>query len=440
MVLAALLSGSAFFGAPSAVANGARFLGSLTVAPTSHPAAAMAATPSGNGYWIVTSSGQVHTFGDADHFGGAANRRISGRVADIAPTPTGRGYWLFGRDGAVYGFGDARWKGSRRGRVASEIVAGVASPSGYGYWLIGRRGGVFAFGDARRKGGPGSHGISAPIEGAVATRSGKGYWIVGRDGAVYNYGDAPFLGSRRGRPNNGTIVDIARTAAGDGYWLVSSNGSIYPFGRARFRGGMGNQLMLSPVVEIAAPSTGGYWFIAEEGAIYSASADGTFVADPNALSTKIQRMVGDLYFRVNAERSARGLSLLEWDPRLARLASDWSTWMGASQEFNHLDLAALFRDPAYSTRYRSLRENIYNGSGSWRTAGAAHLSLMNSDPHRKTILTPELTSMGVGVACLNGRLWVTEEFGVWLNLPAPAPRSTPPREPIVAGDMKGISC
>jgi hypothetical protein len=435
-----MFSASALFSASSADARGAQFLGSLATQPSSFPAVSIAPSASGNGYWIVTSRGQVYNFGDAAFLGGMGNETISAPIVDIAATPTGRGYWLFARNGAVYNFGDADWKGSMRGKAPSAIVAGEATPTGNGYWLFGRDGGVYDFGDADWKGSMRGRSLSAPIEGASITRSGNGYWLVGRNGAVFSFGDARNHGTMVGRGPNGAVVDIARTPTGGGYWLVSERGSIYHFGDAKFRGSMGRQLMLSPVAAIGAPRTGGYWFVSADGAIFSGSADGNFVADPNALSTKLARMTSDLYYRVNAERQARGLRLLEWDPQLARLASQWSAWMGTTQTFGHQDLAALFRDPVYANRYRSLRENIYNGTGSWRTAGAAHLSLMNSDSHRKTMLTPELTSMGVGVACLNGRLWVTEEFGVWLNDPAPAPRSTPPRDPVVAGDMSGTSC
>lgn len=440
VALAALFSSSVFLRASTADARGAQFLGSLASAPSSYPAVAVASTPSGNGYWIVTSRGQVYDFGDASHFGGMGHETIAGPIVDIAATPTGRGYWLFSRSGAVYNFGDADWKGSMRGKTPTAIVAGASTPTGNGYWLFSRSGAVYDFGDAKWRGSKSNTALRAPIEGAAVTRSGNGYWLVGRDGNVYSLGDARSHGSMLGRGPNGAVVDIARTPSGNGYWLVSERGSIYHFGDATFRGSMGRQLMLSPVTSIAAPSNGGYWFVSADGAVFSGSADGNFVADPNALSTKLARMTSDLYYRINAERQARGLPLLAWDPQLARLASQWSTWMGTTQRFGHQDLGALFRDPAYASRYRSLRENIYNGTGSWRTAGAAHLSLMNSDSHRKTILTPELTSVGVGVACLNGRLWVTEEFGVWVSGAVPAPRSTPPRDPVVAGDTSGTSC
>lgn len=439
VALAALLSAGSFITASRAEAAGARYLGSMAANPSTYPAAAIESTNSGDGYWIVTSRGQVYSFGDAHFYGGLGQRTIGTTIVDIVATPSGNGYLLIGRNGAVFPFGDASWHGSMKGRTSSPIVAAATTPTGNGYWLFSRRGRVFHFGDARWRGAAfGS--TSTTIEGAVATPTGRGYWLAGANGAVFRFGDAGAYGSMAGRGTYGDVVDIAATSTGRGYWLVTANGSIYNFGDAKFRGSMGRQLLLSPVVSITAPPDGGYWFASAEGAVYTASADGTFTADPYALSTKISKMTSDLYYRINLERNARGLTPLEWDPVLSDLARYWANYMGNTGQFRHQDLGALFRDPKFATRYRSLRENIYNGTGSWRTAGAAHLSLMTSDPHRATILTPELTSVGVGVACLNGRLWVVQEFGVWLNRPAPAPRATPSRDPIVASSTAGLSC
>lgn len=427
--------------ASDAEARGAQFYGSLAGTSSRAPNAAMAAKPSGDGYWLVSSTGIVHAYGAARLFGSMAGNHVSGRIVDIAPTSSGRGYWLFGSDGAVYNFGDAAWKGAMRDTgVSSPIVAGVATPTDNGYWLFGSDGAVYALGDARWHGSMRRRGLSAPVVGAIASASGDGYLIAGRDGAVYRFGDARWYGGMKGRATNGRIVDIARTPSGYGYWLVSELGSIYHFGNAAFRGSMGRKLMLSPVVSMVAARGGGYWFTSRDGAVYSASAEGTFVVDPNSMAIRLEKMAAEIYFRINTERAARGLRLLQWDPRLVRYASQWATWMGTTGDFDHSNLAALFDNPDYATRYRSLRENIFNGTGDWRTSGAAHLSLMNSDPHRKTILMPELTSVGIGVACLNGRLWVAQEFGVWIDQPAPQPRSTPPRDPIAAGDMNGLSC
>ncbi len=441
-VASATLFGAALLlPASTADARGAQFLGSVAGSSQTFDIVAIAPTPSGGGYWLLNERGFVFDFGDATNYGGMGSKTITAPVVDLVPTPTGRGYWLIGRDGGVYHFGDAPFRGSMRAKgISAPIVGGASTPTGRGYWLFGRDGGVYNLGDAAWRGSMRAKGTSAPVVGGTATKSGNGYWMTSRDGGVYNLGDAPYYGSMRGKHPKGLIIDIARTPSGKGYWLVSTAGSIYHFGDAKWRGSVGGNLMLSPVASLAANARGGYWFLSRDGAVYTASAEGYFTADPNALSTRLQRMQVDLFIRVNQEREARGLRPLEWDPQLTKLAMSWSNHMGATGSFAHQDFSAIFRNPDYASRYRSLRENIYNGTGDWRSAGAAHVALMNSDPHRKTILTPELTSMGIGVACLGGRLWVTEEFGVWLSNPAPVSRSTPPRDPIVRDQLDGASC
>ena len=75
------------------------------------PPVDIAATSTGEGYWIVTDNGRVRAFGDAAHLGDASN--VSSPIAGIAPTPSGRGYRLVTELGSVMNFGDARSAPSR---------------------------------------------------------------------------------------------------------------------------------------------------------------------------------------------------------------------------------------------------------------------------------------------------------------------------------------
>ncbi len=112
MALAALLSAGSFITASSAEAAGARYLGSMASNPSTYAAVAIESTASGNGYWIVTSRGQVYPFGDAHFYGGLGQRTIGTTIVDLVATPSGNGYLLFGRNGAVFPFGDATLHGS----------------------------------------------------------------------------------------------------------------------------------------------------------------------------------------------------------------------------------------------------------------------------------------------------------------------------------------
>jgi hypothetical protein len=72
----------------------------------------MAATPDGQGYWLVASDGGVFTFGDATFFGSAAGVHLNQPVDGIEATPDGRGYWLAAADGGVFTYGDAGFLGA----------------------------------------------------------------------------------------------------------------------------------------------------------------------------------------------------------------------------------------------------------------------------------------------------------------------------------------
>jgi uncharacterized protein YkwD len=186
---------------------------------------------------------------------------------------------------------------------------------------------------------------------------------------------------------------------------------------------------------------GGYWLATSDGGVFSATKSGQLINDPNLQPrTREQAIAEDLLERINAERAARGLRMLAWDPRLAGIATMWSQHMGAANSFGHQNLASLFNDAAFRGRYSSVRENIYNGGGGYGDSGSAHVSLMNSPPHRTSILTPQLQSVGIGAACVNGHLWLTQEFGTFAGNPAPGAMATPPRDPVVRPSEGGPAC
>ena len=92
----------------------------------------------------ASASGSAFTSGSAEVTG-----CLAGDIEDLAATPSGNGYWLVGSDGGVFTYGDAGFFGSMGGQAMNRpVVDIVATASGQGYWLIGADGGVFAFGDA----------------------------------------------------------------------------------------------------------------------------------------------------------------------------------------------------------------------------------------------------------------------------------------------------
>ncbi|MGH9154350.1 MAG: hypothetical protein ACRD1K_00495 [Acidimicrobiales bacterium] len=73
---------------------------------------------------MAASGGGVFAFGDAHFLGSAGALRLAQPVVDLAATGSGDGYWLVARDGGVFAFGDARFLGSVAGvRLARPVVA-----------------------------------------------------------------------------------------------------------------------------------------------------------------------------------------------------------------------------------------------------------------------------------------------------------------------------
>ena len=420
-------------------ASGAKYYGS----PAGHlsaPVVSMAATPSGNGYWLAASDGSVYSYGDAHFYGSMGGHPLTQPVVGMAATISGHGYWLVARDGGIFSFGDARFYGSMGGLHLNQPIVGMSQThSGHGYWMVASDGGIFSFGDARFYGSTGALHLVRPVVGMATTASGHGYWMVASDGGIFSFGDALFYGSTGGLAIPAPIAGMA--PAGHGYWLVGADGTVYSFGQAQHNAVVPPHQPVAGVSAMSAPAGGGFWFVTLNGLVYSATPSGQFVSDPNAPGARQQAIAADLLARINVERRARGLSALSGDSTLSNLAQFWSAVMASQNRMYHQNLNALFANPTYATRYRMVRENIYNGfGGSWSESGGAHLALMNSAPHRSTILMPQLTSVGVGATCVNGHLWVAEEFGLSISYPMPPNPPTPPVQPIAAPSPSGPSC
>jgi hypothetical protein len=265
-----LLSGSAFgsavgyrmvAGDGGIFSFGAPFYGSMGGQPITAPIVGMATPPLRNGvsvprYFMVGSDGNVYDFGLATattraNLGSMYGKHLNQPIVGMAATPSGNGYWLVARDGGIFPFGDAAGYGSTGGiRLNQPIVGMAATPSGNGYWLVAADGGIFPFGDAAQ--GLGSTGdvhLNQPMVGMAATPSGRGYWLVAADGGIFPFGDGTQgLGSTGNIHLNQPIVGMASTASARGYWLVAADGGIFPFGDAPGLGSMGGTKLVKPVV------------------------------------------------------------------------------------------------------------------------------------------------------------------------------------------------
>jgi D-alanyl-D-alanine carboxypeptidase len=243
-------------------AGAARYLGDAAGRTLPGHLVGISSTPTGNGYWLVTTAGAVVPFGDATGHGSAAGIALWEPVVGMAPTPSGRGYWLVAADGGIFSYGDAAFRGSAGGIDLWAPIVGMApTPSGRGYWLAASDGGIFTYGDARFRGSAGALPLAAPVVAMAATPSGRGYWMVAADGGIFTYGDAPFLGAAVNW--YGTDLDavgMARTP--DGYVVVGADGSA-----VRFSANAAPVATPAPQVGFAADSAAGHpraagWWVA----------------------------------------------------------------------------------------------------------------------------------------------------------------------------------
>jgi hypothetical protein len=112
---------------------------------------------------------------------------------------------------------------------------------------------------------------------------------------------------------------------------------------------------------------------------------------------------------VNAERAKSGLSPLQVDDRLTRIAREHSLLMAAKHGLSHQfpgepDLRHRIVPTGF--RFDFSGENVAFDADAPR----AHRSLMNSPPHRANILRPQFSTIGIGVVRSGNQIYVTEDF------------------------------
>ncbi|WP_276961324.1 hypothetical protein [Ferrimicrobium acidiphilum] len=139
--------------------------------PLNAPIVGIIPTPNGGGYWLIAADGGVFDFGNAKFYGSTysqghtglgGSNPISGRIVGGVATPSGNGYWLVSSTGAVYNFGGAANEGDTASKgytglggshpLPAPIVSMAADSAGTGYWLAGSDGSVYNFGSATYSG------------------------------------------------------------------------------------------------------------------------------------------------------------------------------------------------------------------------------------------------------------------------------------------------
>ena len=380
------------------------------VAPASNALASevidIAAAPGSNGYWQLHENGDVSTHGGAPFHGNG-----SSRAAAFAVTPDGGGYWIIGANGRVEAFGNAAHVGGfDHLNLASGVVDAAATPSGAGLWIVAGDGGIFTTGDAQFLGSTGGMQLARPVVGIAPTTTGRGYWLVAEDGGIFTFGDAPYLGSMGGTPLDQDVIAIVTASDGVGYMMIAADGGVFTFGANDFHGSLGGQGR-TDVVSIAPIAGGsGYYMATITGAVFGfGSAVAQPAPTPSQANGNIEATIErEIFDRINADRALRGLPRYRWDDELAGVAKSWSATM-SSTGFRHSNLDAVIG--GLSSFHYSLAENIYWGTGPHGNSAVAHQTLMDSKGHRTNILETAYTTVGIGIVCTGGRVWVTELFG-----------------------------
>lgn len=130
-------------------------------------------------------------------------------------------------------------------------------------------------------------------------------------------------------------------------------------------------------------------------------------------SSQIEQLI---FTKVNEERARAGMSTLSYSSLMEKYARIKSKDMGDKNYFDHRNLegelitAQMARD---GISYRSWGENIaYIGGVSDinELANQFMINWMNSQGHRENILSPNFTSIGVGVYKAGNRYYATQEF------------------------------
>ena len=114
--------------------------------------------------------------------------------------------------------------------------------------------------------------------------------------------------------------------------------------------------------------------------------------------------------------------------------------MAQTGNFAHRDLQSVAGQPGFSGVYSGIGENIAYTNGI-RSSGNLHQLWMNSAGHRSNILQPGFDRIGIGIACVNGTIYATENFARVANSGAPPiTGGTPPLQPIAHPDQGGPGC
>ena len=132
-----------------------------------------------------------------------------------------------------------------------------------------------------------------------------------------------------------------------------------------------------------------------------------FDAQPQALQRNAAER--ELFELLNHERSAQNLSELEWDDALFKAARQHALVMLKQKAIDHQlpgEPSVEERLAAAGAHFSYIAENVAVGTN----AQSIHSSWMNSPGHRKNILNPRVTAVGIAALGGNGGLFAVQDF------------------------------
>ena len=93
------------------------------------PIVGMAATPSGNGYWLVASDGGIFSFGDAGFHGSTGAMTLNQPITSVIQTRLG--YDLVAKDGGVFNFNSPFLGSGASGESSASVVDATSRVGGW---------------------------------------------------------------------------------------------------------------------------------------------------------------------------------------------------------------------------------------------------------------------------------------------------------------------
>lgn len=179
-------------------------------------------------------------------------------------------------------------------------------------------------------------------------------------------------------------------------------------------GAFAQQLEIQPV-SLVLNATSGETTFSRPRKVSSPSTGDSKVATTKSFSleeaTTLERTAFDL---TNDARIARGLSPLNWDAELCRLARHHSEDMARRGYFDHETPEGLLpkaRARAVGYRFRVIAENIAYNKGYQDPAGVAVSRWMKSSGHRENILFNEFQYSAIGsYVAPDGTVYLTQVF------------------------------